>query len=130
MTIKERPEYGSLSSAEIMELLISHEELEEKKESESDLNSLENLALDDEAEILPDYEGSVDEEFKNSNSITRELELLSERVNSLRQKNMYQGMSLEDNYMLSSGPKPPCDISCFKCKRFRHFYLRLPYVGY
>lgn len=102
LTIKGRPDYESLSSAEVIEILISHEEQLEKENGQLDLNSLENLSLDEEQEIMSDYGGSTDEEHENPHSIMRELESLTKWFNNLRQENMYVDLSLEDNLMVST----------------------------
>jgi hypothetical protein len=80
--IKEKPDYEDLQSAKIMELLVIHEELLEKEKGQS------NSSSEEEGEILSDYDSSHNEDYENRHTITRDLEIPIECLNTLRRKNL------------------------------------------
>lgn len=103
-----------------MELLIVHEEQLEKERGQADSSS------EDEGEILSDYGNSNEEEYENQHTITRDLEMLTERLNSLRRRNMCLTRSPKDDSTSSSRRLPPLEISCYKCKNFGHYITDCP----
>src|SRR6266566_103778 len=72
--IKQRSDYEELHYVEVMTLLTSHEE---KMELE---NGQQESSSESEGEVLSHYGSSQEEDVDNQHSITRELEMLTERL--------------------------------------------------
>lgn len=107
-----------------MKLLNIHEEDLEKEGGQDDSSS------NGEGEILSNY-GSLDEEneYVNQHTITRYLEILTERLNALRRHNLCLTRPSEDDAPDTSRRVRPQDISCFKCKSFDHYTIDCPTRG-
>jgi hypothetical protein len=119
--IKQRPDYEELHYVEVMTLLSLHEERMELENADQESSS------EGEGEILSHYGSEQEEEdVENQHSITRELEMLTERLRDLRRQNLQ--LTNDDNVDLfgSSRKLPPKEIKCFKCKQFGHYIAECP----
>jgi hypothetical protein len=119
--IKQRPDYEELHYVEVMTLLSLHEEKMELENADQESSS------ESEGEILSHYGSEQEEEdVENQHSITRELEMLTERLRDLRRQNLR--LTNDDNVDLfgSSRKLPPKEIKCFKCKQFGHYIAECP----
>jgi hypothetical protein len=108
--IKQRPDYEELHYVEVMTLLSIQEE---KMELE---NGHQESSSESEGEILSHYGSSQEEDVENQHSITRELEMLTERLADLRGQNLCLTNDDEVDLPESSRRLPPKEIKCFKCK--------------
>ena len=109
--IKQRPDYEELHYVEIMKLLSIHEEKMELENADQESSS------EGEGEILYHYGGSQEEEdVENQHTITRELEMLTERLSDLRRQNLCLTNDDEFDLPESSRKLPPKEMKCFKCK--------------
>jgi hypothetical protein len=119
--IKQRPDYEELHYIEVMTLLSLHEEKMELENADQESSS------EGEGEILSHYGSEQEEEdVENQHTITRELEMLTERLRDLRRQNLQ--FTNDDNVDLfgSSRKLPPKEIKCFKCKQFGHYIAECP----
>jgi hypothetical protein len=107
--IEERPDYEELHSVEIMKLLTIHEENMEKENEQPESSS-------EEGEIFSDYGSGHEEDVENQHSITREREMLAERLNNLKRQNLSLTNIPEGEPSESSRRLPPKDMKCFECK--------------
>ena len=105
-----------------MTLLSIHEE---KMELE---NANQESSSESEGEILSHYGSSEEEEdVKNQHSITRELEMLTQRLSDLKRHNLYLTNYDEPDKPESSRRRlPPKDMKCFKCKLYGHLIADCP----
>jgi hypothetical protein len=123
--IKQRPEYEELHYVEIMTLLSLHEE---KMELE---NANQESSSEGEGEILSHCGSEQEEEdIENQHTITRELEMLTERLSDLRRQNLC--LTNDDEFDLPESSRrrlPPKDMKCFKCKLYGHLIADCPSYG-
>jgi len=121
--IKQRPDYEELHYVEVMTLLSLHEEKMELENADQESSS------EGEGEILSHYGSSQEEEeedVENQHTITRELEMLTERLGDLRRQNLCLTNDDEVDLPESSRKLPPKEMKCFKCKQFGHLIADCP----
>ena len=117
--IKRRPDYEELHYVEVMTLLSIHEEKMERENADQESSSKS------EGEILSHY-GSLEEDVENQHTITRELEMLTDRLSDLRRQNICLMNDDELDLPESSRRLPPKEMNCFKCKLFGHLIADCP----
>nr|XP_020180918.2 uncharacterized protein LOC109766547 [Aegilops tauschii subsp. strangulata] len=120
--IKQRPDYEELHYVEVMTLLSIHEEKMELEMANQESSS------EGEGEIFSHYGSSEEEEdVENQHSITRELEILTQRLSDLKRHNLYLVNDEEFHAPESSRRRlPPKDMKCFKCKLYGHVIADCP----
>ena len=89
-------------------------------------NGHQESSSESEAEILSHYGSSQEEDVENQHSITRELEMLTERLGDLRRQNLCLTNDDKVDLPESSRKLPPKEIKCFKCKQFGHYIADCP----
>ena len=107
-----------------MTLLSIHEE---KMELE---NANQESSSESEGEILSHYGSSEEEEeedVENQHTITRELEILTQRLSDLKRHNLYLTNNDDPDEPESSRRRlPPKDMKGFKCKLYGHVIADCP----
>ena len=120
--IKQRPDYEELHYVEVMTLMSIHEENMELE------NANQESSFESEGEILSHYGSSNEEEdVENQHTITRELEIFTQRISDLKRENLC--LTNDDKFDAPESSRrklPPKDISCFKCKLYGHIIADLP----
>ena len=119
--MKQRPDYEELHYVGVMTLLSIHEEKMELENADQESSS------ESEGEILSHYGSSQEEDIENQHTITRELEMLTERLSDLRRQNRCLTNDDEFDPPESSRRLPPKEMKFFKCKQLYHLISDYPY---
>ena len=97
---------------------------EEKMELE---NANQESSSESDEEFFSHYGSFEEEDVKNQHTITRELEILTQRLSDIKRQNLcHTNDDKFDVPELSRRRLPHKDMKCFKCKLYGHLIVDCP----
>ncbi|XP_073363145.1 uncharacterized protein [Aegilops tauschii subsp. strangulata] len=122
--IRERSDFKSLDSADIMERLNTHEEQEQEKRDLYGSSQHKNHAL----KVVADssFDGNAEEDSDDPDRLSKDLSLITKRFQHLNKKTQFQKKSSSNSGNSESSSKPVGEYTFFKCKKPGHFISDCP----
>ena len=121
--IRERADFKTLDFADIMEILNTHEEQEEKRDLYGS-SQRKNHALKVVADSSSD--GNADEDSDDPERLSKDLAPITKRFQRFHKKSQFQKRSSSNSRGSKSSSNPTGEYTCFNCKKPGHFISNCP----